>query len=543
LTSCIDIYLISPAESKPALEAALARNPHLTSLPHPRPTILAPEGLTNATKTCQLFKFKEVRDVITSDFIVLPCDLVCELDGTALLHEWMVQEGGFGGATGGTDEDTGWSVKLGPGGEKIGRRGGLSVWYETKGKDAVEDEETDFMATVTVSESSVSPRKSSIRKDVSRLVLSMPTDSLREVIEEKKRLAVRHALLRKFGQVKMRTTLRDAHIYFFPHWILDLMAVEDFDTIGEDVLGWWSKATWQKGLGEKLGLRDILDPTPKQSDDDMLSSMVTLMDKDIGVEAYRSTRSSAPSEPAISIASQLHVSPSSKATNTTLNLVIPPILAYIHPSVPSAPIIRRIDSADLLSSVSLRLALLPASSSLAKGTKPSPFAHPLKIAHPASLSPTARVEADNCLLAENVTVGEKCQIKESVVGAGCTIAANVRLTKCVLMEGVTIGENVVLLRCVLGPRCKIEGGGAEDEINTEMTNCEVQGGFVVPESSKSSQSCSFRRLTCQQCMPRTSSSCTRSLQGSRVLKARRKMLKSRKPKYLMIQPWRSVCPR
>jgi hypothetical protein len=36
-------------------------------------------------------------------------------------------------------------------------------------------------------------------------------------------------------------------------------------------------------------------------------------------------------------------------------------------------------------------------------------------------------------------------------------------------------------------------------------------------------------------MPRTRSSCTRSLQGSRVLKARRRMLKSRKPKYLMIQ--------
>jgi translation initiation factor eIF-2B subunit gamma len=434
-----------------------------------------------------LFKFKEIRDVITSDFIVLPCDLVCELDGTALLQEWMVQQGGFGGATGGTDEDTGWPIELGPGGEKIGRRGGLSVWYETKVKDAVESEETDFMATAKVSDSSVSLRKQSIRKDISRLVLAMPTDSLTELIEEKNRLEVRHSLLRKFGQVKMRTTLRDAHIYFFPHWILELMAVEDFDTIGEDVLGWWSKATWQKGLGAKLGLGDVLDPAPKQSEDDMLSSMVTLMEKDIGVEAYRSSRSSGPPKPTASIASPLPVPASSKAPNSASNLVIPPILAYIHPSEPSAPIIRRIDSTHLLSSMSLKLALLPASETLAKGTKPSPFAHPLKIAHPAGLARHARVEADNCLLAENVTVGERCHIKGSVIGAGCTIAANVQLTKCVLMEGVIIGENVVLTSCVLGPRCKIEGGSPKEEGKTEMTNCEVQGGFVIPGRSKSSR--------------------------------------------------------
>ena len=57
----------------------------------------------------------------------------------------------------------------------------------------------------------------------------------------------------------MLSSHRDAHIYVFPTWVMDMINQnEHFDSIGEDVVGWWAKAGWQEGLADKLGLREIL---------------------------------------------------------------------------------------------------------------------------------------------------------------------------------------------------------------------------------------------------------------------------------------------
>jgi translation initiation factor eIF-2B subunit gamma len=443
--------------------------------------------LTNTSGTGEIFRLKEVRDVITSDFIVLPCDLVCELEGLSLLQEWMVQQAGFGGATGGIDEDTGRPIAQGSGGENIGRRGGLGVWYDTKGEGTlvVKGEQTDFIATVAVPDAIIPPRKGSIRSNISKVVMSIPTDTLKDMMEEQGSFKVRHSLLKKFGRIKMKTTMRDAHIYLLPFWVLDLMKNEKLDSVGEDVLGWWAKATWQDGLGEKLGLRDVLDPPAKHLQGDLANSTVNILDEEISVESYSSTRRIA--TPATSSESQTQFASRVQGSNPpkpVSHLVVPPILAYSHPSDATAPIIRRVDTTALLLAISVQLAALPATTGLPKGTKSSPLAHPLKIAHPDSIPRQTRIEKDNCLLAENVTVGEKCNIKETVIGAGCEIGVGARLLKCVLMEGVIIGENVSLSGCVLGRRCKIEGGPRKGDEKTDLRECEVQGGFVVPWGSK-----------------------------------------------------------
>jgi translation initiation factor eIF-2B subunit gamma len=461
----------------------------------PKPDVVAPEDLTQNTQTGEIFKLPEVQKVITSDFVVLPCDLVCELDGLSLLEEWMVQEAGLGGATGGLSD--GRPIPMGMGGEKSGRRGGLGVWYSTKGEDAVKGEETDFIATTPLPPSIVPSPQSSLRRDISKLVYAIPTDTMNDITEGGKTFPIRHSLLKKHGRIKMYTKYRDAHIYFFPYWVLEMMKRnERLESIGEDVVGWWAKAGWQDGLGDKLGLNEILEqpPTSFQSRNNDYPP-----EEEINVASYSTTQTymaganeTHTSTPLLTLASRVRdpSSPGSPATKeaSRVRAQVPPILAYVQPSDPAGLLIRRVDSAALLLNVSLRLARLPSLHDAANKEKVSPFAHALKIAHPDSIPQQCRVEAENSLVAENVTIAPRCNIKESIIGSGCEIGEGTRLVKCLLMEGAIVGPFVQLTGCILGRRCKVEGGPKTDEKKTNLKDCEVQEGIVIPWGCKFSPS-------------------------------------------------------
>ena len=266
-----------------------------------------------------------------------------------------------------------YGAKVGLGVEKSERRGGLGVWYQTKdldqndGKDSkgagkkdgksgksatdmnsqvigVKNEQTDFIMTTELPAPVVPPPSGSLRTRVKNLVISMPTDTLKDIVEEKQGLHVRHALLRKHGRVRMFTTHRDAHIYFFPYWVKKFMLRNDrFESVGEDVLGWWAKAGWQQGLAEKLGLDGVLkkkrrrksEPVSDTEDDDIdLGSLSSTHTSDLRVVQSSSTQSTheifafrLPNNTSNSLPelNQYNPKPVHHAT-------IPPILGYIHPA-------------------------------------------------------------------------------------------------------------------------------------------------------------------------------------------------------------------
>jgi translation initiation factor eIF-2B subunit gamma len=475
-----NITLITPPESKKAIENAMATNPHLTSLPLPRASVLAPTDISMTSGTGEVFRQPEVVKAVEEDFIILPCDLVSELEGTTLVQEWMVQQVGSQSSIADLHGDS-------HEGEAIDSRGALGMWYDTTGEDAIKKEETDFIMTAPPKKPITPQPTSSIQQATSQLLTAMPTDSFKDLVEARKSYQLRYAALRQFGRVNIRTSYRDSHVYFFPQWAIRFMQNERYDSIGEDVVGWWAKSTWQPGLAEKLGLRNILQRgASQQSKGDVYDDSVEPLDEvDTSAVDYSSTitqtrtRESVRSE--VTLAQGQVEAP----------LSVPPILAYVHSSITSGPLIKRVDTTKALLAVSLKIAKLPAASIAEKGTVVSPLAHPQKIAHPDNIPKMTRVEADTCLLAENVTIGEKCGIKESVIGAGCTIGTGVKLTKCLLMEDVMVGDNVTLTNCVLGRRCKVEGGPRKGDERTELDECEIQGGFVVAWGSKFNSTPSF----------------------------------------------------
>lgn len=466
------------------MEAALATNPSLTSLPR-KPEILAPVDLEQTTGTGEILRLEEVQKSITSDFIILPCDLVSELDGNKILQQWMTLN------------------PLSSSSKK--RKGALAVFYPTHGLEGIsnKNDETDFIATVPLPRATVPAPQGSLRPDIESLVMHIPKDSLKDRIEEDNGVfKLRVQLTQKYGRVKLKMKHRDAHVYIFPKWVKDYAARNPrFDSISEDVLGWWAKAQWQSGLGEKLGMDEVFTQEPSSaSSEDMENSQHLQEDSDEESTSDAAQLSSTkvshlPGGSRKTFASRVRgvtapISPS--------QFEVPALQAYIQPDpTPSTPLIRRVDTSPALLSISLHIA---------KQQSPAhSLAHDHKQHPSATVGLQTRITYEDSLIAENVAIGIRCAIKESVVGANCEIGNGVRLTRCLLMDGVVVGDGVQLVGCVVGRRARIEGlkpaAVAEDsekakdgeekgkgkkkrveedeDEKTKLTECEVAPNFVV----------------------------------------------------------------
>ena len=140
------------------------------------------------------------------------------------------------------------------------------------------------------------------------------------------------------------------------------------------------------------------------------------------------------------------------------------------------PVVRRVDTAPLLLSISLQLAKLDSIDQIGRDAA-SPFAHNSKVAYPEGIASRTTVTRPDCLLAENVTVEEKSSIKECVIGANSQIKQGAKLIRCVLMDGAVVGKGCKLTGCILGRRCEV----GEDSI---LQDCEVQENLLVEAKSK-----------------------------------------------------------
>ncbi|KAK3683891.1 hypothetical protein B0T22DRAFT_264829 [Podospora appendiculata] len=461
-----DITLVCPPSAAAAIDTALKTNPFLTSLPYPSAELLSPKGLDQNTGTAEILRLPELQAVVKSDFLVLPCDLVCELGADKLLQAWMVKSASLPDLLGDSRSPHGQ------------RSGGLGVWYQTKTATPIKGEETDFMATVPLPSSTVLPPKGSLFPDISKLVYSLPTDSLKDLLEEKKGFPTRHALLRSHPRIRMLATHRDAHIYIFPRWIMEFVKENDrLETIGEDVVGWWAKAGWQKGLSTKLGLDKILGTTDDSRDEDKSApGNGSPAPSENGAHEEESSASFNPRRHSYSDKDKNYSPLSDQDDQPSL----PPMLAYVHPSQPTAPLIRRVDTAQLLLQISLQLAKLPSVEEAGSLEAASPFAHARKVAYPEGVKARTTITKQDSLVAENVTVQERTSIKECVIGANCQINEGAKLFQCLLMDGVVVGKNCKLTKCILGKRSEIGEGCV-------LTDCEVQENLLVEPKTEAKE--------------------------------------------------------
>ena len=493
-----DITLVTPPASKSAIAAALAQNPYLTSLPSPTPDLLAPADLDHTTPTAELLRLPEVQAAIKSDFLLLPCDLVCDVPGETFLETYLTSLGGLGGVGSMSMSGNEHPSIIGFGGEKSGRRGGMSVWYNTANREeSVKGEECDFMGTVRLDPQYDVPLSKPInpeqpRGTLRKLVSAMPMSELKDECEENKEWRIRQSLLSKYGSLKCMTKFRDSHIYLFPYWVKDFaMLNEDFESVSEDLVGTWAKADWRKpSYRGRFGAKHIFRPkkTRRESRPDHGPSV----EEEIDLLSLSSTQTTHYAKPSASppkraqLASRVPtdledsiLSPNEEDEDEFDEEppMFPPMLSYIHPSSTTAPMIRRVDMTPLLLSVSLLLAKIPTTDDPDAPKQPSPFAHPSRINSSATVAERVTISKADTLIDANASIATHCSIKSSVIGSSVTIGQGARLTNCVIMEGSVIGEKCVLNGCVVGKKSSIGKG-------SNLTNCEVQDGNMVPDETE-----------------------------------------------------------
>ncbi|KAF4760312.1 hypothetical protein HAV15_008251 [Penicillium sp. str.  len=414
-----DVTLITSPSVLAHIQSALQQNPDLKSLPMPK--VLAPQDLQVTMATAQLLRLPEVQSCIESDFLLLPCDLVCELQGTYLLQMWMASQ-----------DQTVMAE------EERHRRGGLCVYYHAA--NAMKDEVSDLIAVEPLRQTKISARSS---HRPAKLLMSIGMDTVKRNLECDKGFLLRHSFAkRKSTQAKMLTGYRDAHLYIFPYWVKDLARRQErLVSISEDLIGLWAKSTWQRGLHKKLGMDTCLSQQKEN----------------LGEHDYR----------------ELSTITHQRAQNDILE--VPPLLAYLHTG--SMPLVSRVDNPALLLSTSLRLAKLESIEEVDHAATQSPFAHDRKIASPEFVASNCFISMIDCLLGSNVIVERHSVIKESCIGPNSKVCSGARITRCVILDNVVIGERCVLTECIVG-----SGSCIGNE--SVFSDCEIHEGYVVPEQTE-----------------------------------------------------------
>jgi translation initiation factor eIF-2B subunit gamma len=97
--------------------------------------------------------------------------------------------------------------------------------------------------------------------------------------------------------------------------------------------------------------------------------------------------------------------------------------------------------------------------------------------HPSSKAGAKTSVGQDSLVAENSVLGERVQIRKSVLGTKVTVGSRTVIRGSVIMEGVEIGENGKLEGCVV---CR----GASIGEKVSLTECFVSAGFKVENGTK-----------------------------------------------------------
>eukprot|EP00300_Choanocystis_sp_HF-7_P011719 c17584_g1_i1.p1 GENE.c17584_g1_i1~~c17584_g1_i1.p1 ORF type:complete len:430 (-),score=102.04 c17584_g1_i1:893-2182(-) len=100
------------------------------------------------------------------------------------------------------------------------------------------------------------------------------------------------------------------------------------------------------------------------------------------------------------------------------------------------------------------------------------------VAPSVTLGQKAHVSAD-CIVGEDVKVGERTSVKRCVVGSHCTIGVGVKLTNSVIMDHVTIEDDCQITNSIVCANSRVQ-------TKASLKNCQVTHAFSVPPQTKAS---------------------------------------------------------
>jgi len=89
---------------------------------------------------------------------------------------------------------------------------------------------------------------------------------------------------------------------------------------------------------------------------------------------------------------------------------------------------------------------------------------------------TKATVGSGCMVGADSLLGDKCSVKRSVIGKGCTLGSNVKVINSVLHDGVRVADNCHVQNSIVCSGCVLQA-------NSNLKDCKLGAGFVVQSGS------------------------------------------------------------
>ncbi|KAE8697057.1 feruloyl CoA ortho-hydroxylase 1-like [Hibiscus syriacus] len=251
-------------------------------------------------------------------------------------------------------------------------------------------------------------------------------------------------ILRAVGQMEIRSDLMDAHMYAFKRSVLqEVLDLKDtFQSLKEDVLPYLVRS--------QLKSEALSNRTPHGEEN--RNEKVTSQNNQVFVSRILAN-ASIPS---------FHDRSSENPDGSAPTRKTHKCCAYI---ACSSSYCVRLNSIQAFMDVNRDVT--GEADHLLSGTSSDPN----NIIGPSPKLGTKTTVGPHCMLGEGLEVGDKCQVKRSVIGRHCRIGSHVKVVNSVVMNHVTIGDGCIMQGSVV---CS----------NVQLQDRAVGAGFVVTAGSE-----------------------------------------------------------
>lgn len=325
-------------------------------------------------------------------------------------------------------------------------------------------------------------------RDSGELLMAQPLDGLEDELD------LRMSLITSHPKLSMTTRLLDAHIYVFRRTFLDLLAdrqTRDLDSMREQVVPWLVKGSWQKGLADKWSTvlgpegRDPLEAALERSTTQSTLPQTTSTDPSTpasqilaeGTAAFRTPSPGTPrldSSGILSRPTKTHkwkcqvIVSSPPVTDTPETNVKKPAGKGDRSKAVAAPDPEYLVRANSLAGYwELNRRALRSMASRAVSDVPPSIVGSDEVVPPIATS--AQISPDS-LIGEGSRVGDRASIKKCIVGRHCVIGRGAKITGSVLWDFVVVEENARIENSILCTNVRIGDKSA-------IKDCELGTGF------------------------------------------------------------------
>ncbi|KAJ3104185.1 hypothetical protein HDU97_009440 [Phlyctochytrium planicorne] len=332
---------------------------------------------------------RQFSNKIKTDFILLSCDIITNFTANRLIDVYRIQSPTV-----------------------------LSLFYESlKAEEASSWKKDDDALQEFVG----------IDHRTNRLVMTTPSDDL-----DDDELPVRISMLDTFPVVKVHTKLRDAHLYIFKRWVLDLLAAKPrIKNVRRDLIPFLLKAQHSDKFSEK---EEVSKYMPAESDT---------------------------FQPARDLSS---TGGGFVGSNPKPAVICTAIIAE-----PSSGFVFRANT---------QWAYMEGNKQITKQLTEGLIAQSVEIAQKTQVGPDSMVGM-------GTKINERTSVKKSVIGGHCTIGKNVKIANSVIMDHCVIADKLVheLQFCV-----KLDGSilctKSHINENAQLKDCLVSAEYKVQKDAQ-----------------------------------------------------------